>query len=1007
MKVLTSVTIFFIFSNCLYAQWEKYPIAPFDYEDTAEPQWHDINNDGLIDLLGYDEDLSILFWRENDGTQLLDSKPINDGSKIIKQSLYSTGDWNQDGYVDILAHLSSSANYEINGLLLLNDGIGNFTATEINFESEQYYGDLHQFGDFNDDGLPDLIVEHSSNYYVYLNENGTHKPYRYNYKTSNTLSTQLHLLDIDGDNKLEVLEIDKNFKINFHEWTGDTIAITKSLSVPYPGSQNHSWTRKIDFKDLDFDGDLDIVHSIQDNLLTSNGDVGNIIPRSVYVYQYIQNSGSGFSITPLHTSQATGEDFKYALLTDKLNQQVDLIMFDGSNYSESTFENGIFQLNFNSFEEIPPTSVGSLSSTCLFFSNQENLVTVSRFPYKINVGYRSLVPEENWVWENCLNCSELNAYEDIEPVDLDGDGDLDLIVSDPLNKNQLVWIENNLEGCNFGNVIPILGQNFAALSLTIESGDIDGDGDQDLVLKKDVALADIFYLLNDGQGNFSDPQFLTNVPHGVDLYLEDLYQDGFADIIIHAGEFSFTSQDPTTFKTYIFSNQGNIQNAILTEINNPTDSGQLAFTDIDNDTDLDLITYNDHPAFESISIFSNNGSSLEFNQGHEEFLDMYGMNVFDIDQDNFPDILAFHDGVSNNNISTLYHYKNNEGIIDFENPNFIFEDIDRYTHLGLHNPDNSIGFIGKTGFGSYGVLVYYDINGGKDTLDLLNPENYLLADVNNDGFDDILVGDEKGGFNFYSQGIINCSEDCTPDTEGYLYFTDCNGLEYFVIETNDGEILDPYFDEGVTFDFMDGQYVKFTFTDFEIETPCENVRTVLVQCIEETLHVPELLDYDWVQEVIAQSSGCCEIEKIEAYYNLSTRYIYITPRSDCPEFRKRLYDEDQDLLCIEPEQSTNECAAAYYLDQYEKVILYQCDPVATEEAFDESMINIFPNPSHQVFNISTDLQGSLKIFNAQGKCLSEYKNIPTAINLEHHREGLYFFSFENADKIITKKVIKL
>ena len=1007
MKQVHTFIVLFSLIGITNAQWEKHPIVPSDFQDTEAPLWHDLNNDGLDDLLGYDDDISTFFWRRNDGTKLLNPVAINDGNKPLYNSIFTTGDWNNDGHIDIVAQLSTSNSFTIDALLLLNNGDGTFIESEFSFISEQFFGEISHFGDFNNDGIGDIIIEHSFDYYVYINTNGTLQSINYNLNTSSILSTQIYTIDIDGDGLIEILEIDKEFEIQIHEWNADTFQITQSIPAPYPGNPTYSINDRIEFKDLDFDGDLDIVRSIQDLEIVIVGDVGNVIPKSRYLYQHIQGENGIFITESTYISQATGEFFAYTILANKLNEKCSLIIFDADNYTEFSFSNGDFEFDFSTQHAIPETSIGILSSQCLFSTAEENITTLNTNTFTINVGFRSLIPEEIWQWENCLNCNDLSNFEDVAPADIDNDGDLDFIIVDPNNKYQVAIIKNHLSGCDFDSIIPILGQFFNTTTLQVETADLDDDNDLDIIIKSGIDEAEIYTLTNEGNDNFSNPTLLTTIPHGMDLYVEDLYNDGFAEIIIHTGMFSFTSQDPNTFTTTILNNINGIDNHIRDLIMNPTVGGQIEFEDMDEDGDKDMILYNDDPFNESISIFNNDGSSLNETQFHNDFLDMYGMDVFDIDKDGFPDILAFHDGISNNNISTLYQYTNIESKVEFSNPIFLFENIDRYQHLGIHNPDNSIGFVSKTGFANKGVLVYYDEGGVLDTLDHLNPENYFLADLNNDGFEDIVAADEKGGFNFYTQGDINCNTPCLPDTEGFLFFENCGSQEYFLIETLDGVILDPYFDQGVNFNISDGQYVNFSFTDFDIETPCENVRTVLIRCIEEVIHVPLLEDYDWVQDIIDNASGCCEIEKIEALFDINNRYIYISPRSDCPQFAERLYNEDGELLCMEPEDFIGECIDAFGLDMLENTILYQCNPVANQNTFDESLIEIFPNPSHQIFNINTEFQGKLKLYNAQGKYLYKYNNIPFSINLENLDQGLYFLSFENEKFQLTKKIIKL
>ena len=51
---------------------------------------------------------------------------------------------------------------------------------------------------------------------------------------------------------------------------------------------------------------------------------------------------------------------------------------------------------------------------------------------------------------------------------------------------------------------------------------------------------------------------------------------------------------------------------------------------------------------------------------------------------------------------------------------------------------------------------------------------------------------------------------------------------------------------------------------------------------------------------------------------------------------------------------------SFGLDLLENTILHQYNPVANQNTFDESMIEIFPNSSHEHFNSRTEFQDMLK-----------------------------------------------
>jgi len=1001
--LLTSFTILFALN--LNAQWDKYPIVNNEFKDTEIPKWADLNGDDQADLIGYDKDSQSLFWRENNGTNMEEPKVILD-SNPIKEGNYQVLDWEDDGDIDIVAHLEKGIGNDVVFLLLLNNGNGTFVDSEIEVASNQFIPDFILFSDLNHDASKDLVLQKNGDYYIYLNNAGV---YTFNSQIDGSLRSQIYSQDLNQNGENQIVVAKDDFAIEVYDLSSSVLSLQQTIPTSYPGDDNTSIMDPLEFRDIDNDGDIDITRNIQDLEIQIIMDVGQVIPKKNYFYQYTQNPDGSFDSFRFYTSILDGT-ISYVLSKDKSDNSFSYYIYDDA-LKIFSFNNGKFELTETNNETIPQNLVGVLGAHCVFPTQGEQIYSIIRTGlfYEVGIANISLVPEEVFAWQGCLNCSPIEFYDDFEFADLDGDGDLDIIVSSVKNDNQVLWFENFREGCHFDNINSIPGVFFDEETeiLTVESADFDNDGDMDIVIMANVDNADLYILKNDGAGNFSAPVYLTSLEHAIDLHAEDLYNDGYAEIIVHTGEFSFITQDSTTYSTTILGNQNGIENFTSTRIQNSTDAGQIVFADMDNDGDLDMIVYNEDSLFDNIVIYDNDGTQMVQSQIHEDFIDMFAMDVFDYNQDNFPDIIAYHDGLSSNNISTAYNYNNNQGIVDWTSPTFLFESIDRFRHYGIHNQDNTIGFVGATGIGSVSNLTYYNQSGIADTLDIFTPLLYKTADLNNDGFDDIINANDRGALDFYTRGSINCDPPCVPDTDGYLFFQDCDGVEFFVIETAEGELLDPYFADGVQFVYYDGMYIRFSFTDLGIATPCEGARTVEIQCIEEVLHIPEFTDYDWLPALIDDADGCCEIEKIESFYNINTRYIYVTPRSDCPQFRETLYAEDNVILCVEPDVFAGQCIANFGLDTLTRKLIWECDPVSNEDTFLENDIKLYPNPVSDLLTIETNFQGKLKIYNAQGKCLKSYQDIPTSINLIGFNDGVYILSFGHKDHVVTKRVVKM
>jgi len=93
---------------------------------------------------------------------------------------------------------------------------------------------------------------------------------------------------------------------------------------------------------------------------------------------------------------------------------------------------------------------------------------------------------------------------------------------------------------------------------------------------------------------------------------------------------------------------------------------------------------------------------------------------------------------------------------------------------------------------------------------------------------------------YYYIEVENCgagqvsTEGCSIPYTGTIKYNYCNGEQFFFIEMEDGTILDPYFEDGIDFDYYQGQLVNFNYEIADFESPCgSSIPAIIVTCIEE------------------------------------------------------------------------------------------------------------------------------------------------------------------------------
>ena len=236
-------------------------IVSIDSGASRSVNWIDYDNDNDLDLFisnGYRYGENNLLYRNDNGTFV---RIFN--QSLVKDSLPSDGsswgDFNNDGFPDLCV-----VNWWNKiSLLYTNNGNGNFTFLNTSpVSSVPSYSETCSWGDYDNDGLLDLYITNSdgSGHRNFLYKNtGSNNFVRIDTGAAVTgrgVSRGMNWVDIDNDRDLDIFvcrELDSNEFLYKNNGNG---YFTKITNTPLTSDGGESWSGS--WGDYDNDGDLDV-----------------------------------------------------------------------------------------------------------------------------------------------------------------------------------------------------------------------------------------------------------------------------------------------------------------------------------------------------------------------------------------------------------------------------------------------------------------------------------------------------------------------------------------------------------------------------------------------------------------------------------------------------------------------------------------------------------------------------------------------------------------------------
>ena len=294
------------------------------------------------------------------------------------------------------------------------------------------------------------------------------------------------------------------------------------------------------------------------------------------------------------------------------------------------------------------------------------------------------------------------------------------------------------------NLIDVYGGSFS-------SGDIDGDGDQDLIMSGLDPGRETALYLNDGNGNFSEVEDIPFLEASSSVTIfEDLDSDGDLDLFFSGngagiGEF-----------THIYLNNGLGE---FTQLANPAlpkfaELG-VGIEDVDGDGDLDiLISVKDANEEFVTDVFINDGNANFTPSGSTAFILVRLSTVafVDVEGDGDADVIISGNQQNDTSLTTLYL---NDGLGNYSvdaNADFVQLSADDIDVADTDNDgDLDILMSGSTDLFDVRTILYINDGDGQFTelstagLQETFAGTNAIADLDNDGDQDIVNIDSQDG----------------------------------------------------------------------------------------------------------------------------------------------------------------------------------------------------------------------------------------------------------------------
>ncbi|MDX2361600.1 MAG: FG-GAP-like repeat-containing protein [Crocinitomicaceae bacterium] len=679
----------------------------------------DMDGDGDMDIVVFEMGANQLSWLENDGAQNFSVNAITASPFCWDVKVF---DVDNDGDMDLLTSTSTSLSwYE-------NDGSQNFTVQIIDAVSSDFRG--IDCADMDNDGDVDVVSATGAAGEILWYENDG----------SENFSTQVIATGIAGMHTVEAADMDGDGLMDVVAGANHLFWYRADRMQNFYGyeignqSDVMNYTH-LDAADIDSDGDLDLA-------VYYEGTGG------------AANDFGWFEMSPMITTSPASHEENVSVSSNivfSFDQDIDAAYVDSIYFTVrgqlTGLVNGAFSGGGTSTITFDPTT-DFLPGELITVTVNENVqrTTGNALYGHHSFNFRAAAVPYGFVptsYTKHLVSDALVQISATVPVDLDNDGDMDVIGINQTS-GELLWYEN--DGAQIYTEILI---SAVTSPYDVSAVDLDDDGDMDvLVASLDNSL---YWFENDGSQNFTIITFPA-VPLSSGgfktMYPADMDGDGDVDVV----GFAFSPSGQVLW----FENDGS-ENFTFRSIELNSGGYTVHPIDMDGDGDLDIVSSN-----------SNSSELIWYENDEQMFTVVHTISTGAVgDHDGIYAIDADGDGdvdVFSCSITTLIYHENigNQVFVDQVMETSIYPDGEIYAMDIDADLDVDLLFAS----GASDTLSWYQNDGSQNFTkkvlytSLGDPTDVFPADMDGDGDMDVLSNSRLDGESFWLE--FACTEADEP-----------------------------------------------------------------------------------------------------------------------------------------------------------------------------------------------------------------------------------------------------